>query len=555
MSEENTYQNSVTQKKILATLEPGLDLTLISSNVKLYTSNQEGKNWLYSDLEGLLCFILDYNVKTKYLVLYNSFSFEKIFQYELYKDFQNYFKSLAPEFRCFEVDSGFIGLQFDKKTEAEKANLIISKFKDSLTDNLFNSNPMIKNESSKERIKEIKGDPNNPEDEGYYGILKKKFQVGKNYTEEYIESNIQINKPRNFELLKPVSYNSDKKQFEIGEIKEELKDLFIDIGIRKKDFQDTNYAFTIIKQIILGMSHNNKINNSIVGNIQHKFPAPEERERIRKEEEELEKKMNKDRLKKKNKQSNVPQKQNTYINPHPNQNPENQIVNQINPQKIQQPTTIPQPPIIPQSLNPQLNQTIPPTSQNPNPQMNPISNIPNAPIIQNQIPTTQINPNGGTGNIPIPPPLTNNTSGSNIPIPPPLTNNTSGSNIPIPPPLTNTSGSNIPIPPPLTNTSGSKIPIPPPITINNNTVPKVPVVPVSNNNNTGKKELSMHEQIKNVQLKKVDKQSTNQGNKLITGNERNYLQNVLVDAIKMRRANLHEYDDSDSDDEEEEDGW
>ena len=65
----------------------------------------------------------------------------------------------------------------------------------------------------------------------------------------------------------------------------------------------------------------------------------------------------------------------------------------------------------------------------------------------------------------------------------------------------------------------------------------------------------MHEQIKNVQLKKVDKQSTNQGNKLITGNERNYLQNVLVDAIKMRRANLHEYDDSDSDDEEEEDGW
>ena len=91
---DNIYLNTVPQKKILATLEPGLDLTLISSNVKLYTSNKEGKNWLYSDLEGLLCFILDYNLKTKYLVLYNSFSFEKIFQYELYKDFQKYFKSL-----------------------------------------------------------------------------------------------------------------------------------------------------------------------------------------------------------------------------------------------------------------------------------------------------------------------------------------------------------------------------------------------------------------------------------------------------------------------------
>ena len=66
------------------------------------------------------------------------------------------------------------------------------------------------------------------------------------------------------------------------------------------------------------------------------------------------------------------------------------------------------------------------------------------------------------------------------------------------------------------------------------------------------KELSMHEQIKSVQLKKVVK-DPNQGNKLITGNERNYLQNALADAIKMRRYNLHQYDDSD--DEEEEDDW
>ena len=95
----------------------------------------------------------------------------------------------------------------------------------------------------------------------------------------------------------------------------------------------------------------------------------------------------------------------------------------------------------------------------------------------------------------------------------------------------------------------------------NNTVSKPPVVPVApvknNTNNTGKKELSMHEQIKAVQLKKVEKQNTDQGNKLITGNERNYLQNVLVDAIKMRRANLHAYDDSDSDndDDDDDDDW
>ena len=80
MSEEDS-ENSIIQKKILSILPPGNELNLFSSNVKLYSSKQDGKDWLYSDLEGLLCFILDYNVKTRYLVLYNSFSFEKLFQY------------------------------------------------------------------------------------------------------------------------------------------------------------------------------------------------------------------------------------------------------------------------------------------------------------------------------------------------------------------------------------------------------------------------------------------------------------------------------------------
>ena len=63
--------------------------------------------------------------------------------------------------------------------------MVISKFKDSFTDNLFNSIPNTKNEKTSDRMKEINGDPNNPEDEGYYGILKRKFQVGKKYSEDY----------------------------------------------------------------------------------------------------------------------------------------------------------------------------------------------------------------------------------------------------------------------------------------------------------------------------------------------------------------------------------
>ena len=57
MSEEAS-QNPIIQKKILSILPPEQELNLFTSNVKLFSSKQDGKDWLYSDLEGLLCFIL-----------------------------------------------------------------------------------------------------------------------------------------------------------------------------------------------------------------------------------------------------------------------------------------------------------------------------------------------------------------------------------------------------------------------------------------------------------------------------------------------------------------
>ena len=63
------------------------------------------------------------------------------------------------------------------------------------------------------------------------------------------------------------------------------------------------------------------------------------------------------------------------------------------------------------------------------------------------------------------------------------------------------------------------------------------------------KELSMYEQIKNVKLSKVVKEPT-PAPKIITKNERTFLQNALSTAIKMRKMNLqkHEEESEDSDD-------
>ena len=59
----------------------------------------------------------------------------------------------------------------------------------------------------------------------------------------------------------------------------------------------------------------------------------------------------------------------------------------------------------------------------------------------------------------------------------------------------------------------------------------------------------MYKQIQNVKLAKVAKDTT-PAPKIITKNERNFLQNALSTAIKMRKMNLqkHEEEEEDSDD-------
>ena len=117
--EEEKGRNNIDKNKILAILPNTQELVGDILNVKLYSSDREGEDWLYSGLEGNLCLIVDYQIKTKYITMFDPINYEKVFQYELYIGFDKFFEELAPNFRCFEIESGFIGLQFDNQNEAE----------------------------------------------------------------------------------------------------------------------------------------------------------------------------------------------------------------------------------------------------------------------------------------------------------------------------------------------------------------------------------------------------------------------------------------------------
>ena len=283
MAEAEQYDmvKEIAKKKIYSILSANLELQGDIYIVKLFSCDREGKNWLYSDVEGYLCFIIDYQVKTKYLVIYDNRNFEKLFQIELYNDFTKYYEELAPEFRSFEIDSGFMGFQFETKDEAVEFDLIISRVL-GLTNNLF-AKPRTKEDSKvKEQIAKT-----------YCKRLKEKFASDKKYDENYAEDGTTILKHNNFKILLNIEYNNETKLFKFGKISEELKEMFLSFGIKKKDLErDADFAFTLFKKVIVGLGSENALKNSALDSIEHNFPPPEEREKIRKQEEAAEAKMN-----------------------------------------------------------------------------------------------------------------------------------------------------------------------------------------------------------------------------------------------------------------------
>ena len=73
-----------------------------------------------------------------------------------------------------------------------------------------------------------------------------------------------------------ISFDRSTKQFKVGEIPDELKNVFMSAGIRKKDLKDVDFAFNIYKIIIMGISGENKTTTKQIEYIPHVFDPPDE---------------------------------------------------------------------------------------------------------------------------------------------------------------------------------------------------------------------------------------------------------------------------------------
>ena len=306
--EDMSKDMDMDRKKILSILPNNSELQGEIYIVKLYSSDRGGEDWLYSGLEGYFCFILDYSLKTKYFIIYDPTTYQKVFQYELYNNFGKFYEELAPDFRSLEIESGFIGLQFRNEEDAKTFDLVVQRY--SAFNNDIFSKPKSKDEKNILKDKAAL----------YCKELKKNFCTDDNkYDEKYAEDGTQILKHRNFKVLSNITYDKETKKFQFGKISDELKEMFVSFGIKKKDLEsDVDFAFTLFKQVIVGLGTENKLKNSALQNIEHSFPPPEERKKLQKQEEENALKLNKIKTKREQKKNKGAPKAKTRAPPSSN---------------------------------------------------------------------------------------------------------------------------------------------------------------------------------------------------------------------------------------------
>ena len=236
---DNTLRDS-DNKKILTILGTHVEVIKIV-NCAIYTTTKNNETWLYSNLEGLLSFCLDYRDKTAKFIMFDKAEFVILFKMELYKNFINNYIKVVEDFHCFEFGNGFIGFKFPDSKDAKMLSLVIEKFDDNFIEMLV-SNKTKKMTISRNDVKKKFHDS--------CAILKEIFNTTKNYDENYIEEGLEIIKPRHFELLNKISFNKEKKEFKIGHVSDEYKKLFRNVGIKKSDFKNPEIAMNIMKSVI-----------------------------------------------------------------------------------------------------------------------------------------------------------------------------------------------------------------------------------------------------------------------------------------------------------------
>ena len=100
---------------------------LAMSVVSMFSSTENGV-FKEANLAGILCFVVDRSLKSRFFRLYDLNTSELLFQAELYINFDQTYKAIQPKFYCFPLHKTVIGFKFSHQYDAAFFLKLVKKF-------------------------------------------------------------------------------------------------------------------------------------------------------------------------------------------------------------------------------------------------------------------------------------------------------------------------------------------------------------------------------------------------------------------------------------------
>ena len=238
--------NHIDRKRLLAILGPNIELYSLSY-ANIFTIEKEGTCWLDSGIEGFLCFYYDRKEKLRFFTLFNKNTYDKLFYLELFINFHQYYTVLSNKFHCLELNQGFIGFKHICENESSKFAESVQKFSSDNT--IGGSNNYILNKT-KDIIDLLK--------KKYGSNLKTAFTIKSEY---YGNNGMDIYMPKHYEYFNNINYEHKIQKFVIGDLPNNLKKLFIYMGLENPFLKDNGYdleIFNIITQLLDNVQKENR---------------------------------------------------------------------------------------------------------------------------------------------------------------------------------------------------------------------------------------------------------------------------------------------------------
>ena len=186
------------KKKVIQSLLYSNYQVITYAYCRMYSCSLNSKNWLFSNIEGILTLAIKTSTKALYFFIHDMNSFEIYLECELYKNINSQYFENTENFHYFEVKGGFIGFEFASSTEAQNLLREIRTLNDSEIASRIKQDKLINVQSA--GINNI-------------SLLKQKFYQDGFYQEHQIQSNLEISQGELIEFIDCVEFDESQNKF------------------------------------------------------------------------------------------------------------------------------------------------------------------------------------------------------------------------------------------------------------------------------------------------------------------------------------------------------